>query len=130
MELFEVGLISNQVRIMSEFYAKVLGVKGDDFFAEIRTGGVKVAVFSSEGMERLAPDCMRGAGYGSFTLGFQVDNVDVEFERLKRLNVDIVKPPTSRPWGARSFWFRDPDGNIMNFVTPAIGERELYNAKK
>ena len=27
----------------------------------------------------------------------------------------IVKPPTTQPWGRRSVWFRDPDGNIVNF---------------
>ena len=30
-------------------------------------------------------------------------------------NVEFVMLPTTHPWGARSFWFRDPDGNIVDF---------------
>ncbi|HKW35048.1 MAG TPA: nuclear transport factor 2 family protein [Candidatus Acidoferrum sp.] len=26
-----------------------------------------------------------------------------------------VKPPTTQPWGTRSVYFRDPDGNLVNF---------------
>ena len=46
---------------------------------------------------------------------FEVEDVDQEFERLQAMNVEIVKPPTTQPWGRRSVWFRDPDGNIVNF---------------
>ncbi|MGW0828878.1 VOC family protein [Streptomyces prunicolor] len=30
------------------------------------------------------------------------------------LSVEILKPPTTQPWGRRSVWLRDPDGNIVN----------------
>ena len=30
------------------------------------------------------------------------------------MNAEIVKPPTTLPWGRRSVWFRDPDRNIVN----------------
>jgi len=26
-----------------------------------------------------------------------------------------VKPPTTQPWGTRSVYFRDPDGNLVDF---------------
>jgi catechol 2,3-dioxygenase-like lactoylglutathione lyase family enzyme len=29
-----------------------------------------------------------------------------------------VKPPTTQPWGTRSFYFRDPDGNLVDFFSP------------
>lgn len=52
-----------------------------------------------------------------FTFGFNVENVDDEFERLKSLNMDIefVAVPTTYPWGSRAMHFRDPDGNIVCF---------------
>jgi len=28
-----------------------------------------------------------------------------------------VKPPTTQPWGNRSIYFRDPDGNLINFYS-------------
>jgi predicted enzyme related to lactoylglutathione lyase len=66
-------------------------------------------------MEQMAPGSMEGAGAGNVTLAFEVQDVDAEYERLKSLAVEIVKPPASYPWGSRSVWFRDPDGNIIDF---------------
>ena len=44
-----------------------------------------------------------------------VEDVDREHERLLANEVEIVKPPTTQSWGRRSVWFRDPDGNVVNF---------------
>jgi len=49
---------------------------------------------------------------------FRVDDVDKEYEKLKTLVSDVVKEPTTQPWGNRSMLFRDPDGNLINFFTP------------
>ena len=46
---------------------------------------------------------------------FTVENVDIEFERLKALGVEIVDPPTLRPWGAKNMSFLDPDNNLITF---------------
>ena len=64
----------------------------------------------------MAPRSTQGAGYGSFTIGFNVQNVDAEYERLKSLDVEFVMLPTTHPWGWRSFFFRDPDRNIVSFA--------------
>ena len=69
-------------------------------------------------MEELAPGCMQGAGHGSYTLECQVDDVDREYARLLEIGAPIVKPPTTQPWGWRSVWFHDPDGNLVNFNAP------------
>ena len=53
----------------------------------------------------------------SVILPFQVADVDSEYERLRRLEVDWVKPPTTQPWGNRSIYFRDPDGNLISFYS-------------
>jgi catechol 2,3-dioxygenase-like lactoylglutathione lyase family enzyme len=29
-----------------------------------------------------------------------------------------AKPPTTQPWGTRFIYFRDPDGNLVDFYTP------------
>ena len=54
-------------------------------------------------------------------LEFQVDNVDMEFARLKalsRLSIEFIIPPTTMAWGNRSVYFRDPDGNLLNLFSP------------
>jgi catechol 2,3-dioxygenase-like lactoylglutathione lyase family enzyme len=117
-------LVTNNVPVLAGFYTKVLGVKaeGDDIHVELDTEGAGISIFSAEGMESMAPRSMQGAGYGSFTMAFEVRDVDAEYERLKELGVEFVKLPATHPWGCRSFWFRDPDGNIVSFFA-VVGQR-------
>jgi catechol 2,3-dioxygenase-like lactoylglutathione lyase family enzyme len=117
MKFVGICLITNNVPRLADFYTKVLGVsaEGDDVHVELHTEGAGMAIFSSGGMESMAPGSMQGVGYGSCTIAFEVDDVDAAYERLKLFGVDFVLHPTTHPWGARSLWFRDPDGNIVDF---------------
>ena len=87
MKFVGICLITNGVPALADFYAKVLGVKaeGDDGHAELSTEGAGMAIFSAKGMEGMAPGSMQGAGHGSFTTMFEVEDVDAEYERLKAL---------------------------------------------
>jgi uncharacterized glyoxalase superfamily protein PhnB len=117
-------IITHDVGHLREFYHAVLQIdaQGDDTFVSFSTPGAVLSIFSVQGMERMVPDSMSGAGTGSYTLEFEVFNVDDEYARLRGLGVVVVKPPTTQPWGRRSVWFRDPDGNIVNFYTNIVVE--------
>ena len=117
MKFDGICLITRDVLALADFYARALGIQaeGDETHTELHTEGAHLAIFSIDGMEQMAPLSMQGAGYGSFTLGFEVQDVDAEYERIKTLGVDFAMLPRTHPWGARSFWFRDPDGNIVDF---------------
>ena len=65
----------------------------------------------------MAPGSTEGAGSGGYTVEIEVSDVNDQHERPRDLGVDIVKPPKIYPWGRRSFWFSDPDGNIVNFFS-------------
>ncbi|MFD1178003.1 VOC family protein [Paenibacillus puldeungensis] len=121
MKVTGICLITNQVPVLTAFYQKVLGVsaEGNDVHVELKTDGVGMAIFSTEGMEQMAPGSMQGAGHGCFTVNFKVDDVDAEYEKIKTMAVEIIKMPQTHPWGSRSFWFRDPDRNIVNFYSEA-----------
>jgi catechol 2,3-dioxygenase-like lactoylglutathione lyase family enzyme len=43
-------------------------------------------------------------------------DLDVIHERVLDAGLEIVHPPTDEPWGVRRFFFRDPDGNVINVV--------------
>jgi uncharacterized glyoxalase superfamily protein PhnB len=119
MKFTGICLITENVPGLVRFYEKIFNsqAEGNETHAELIIAGVGLAIFSKAGMEQMAPGSMRQAGYGSFTLMFNVDDVDAEWERLQTLGVEFVKPPQTHPWGARSFWFRDPDGNIIDFLS-------------
>jgi hypothetical protein len=99
MEFVGICLITRKVRSLADFYLKVLGVdaEGDDTHVELNTKGAKITIFSVEGMESLAPPSMKGAGCGSFTMGFEVQDVDAEYDRLKSMGIEFVKLPTTHP---------------------------------
>ncbi len=115
--LNSVCLITPDVRRLRAFYQSVLDVaaEGDDVFTTFSTPGAALTLFSTQGLEGMVPGLLAGAGAGTCFLEFEVEDVDQDYERLKALNVTLVKPPTTQPWGVRSVWFRDPDGNLVNF---------------
>jgi catechol 2,3-dioxygenase-like lactoylglutathione lyase family enzyme len=115
--LNSVCLITHDVPGLRAFYQSVLdgAAEGDDVFTTFSTPGAALTLFSTHGLEDMVPGLMAGSGAGNSFLEFEVEDVDQDYERLKALSVKVVKPPTTQPWGVRSVWFRDPDGNLVNF---------------
>jgi predicted enzyme related to lactoylglutathione lyase len=120
MRFTGICLVTEHVPTLVRYYTEILGcaAQGDDSHAEFVFGDTSIAIFSRQGMEDMAPGCTAGTGAGAVTLGFQVDDVDAQYARIQGLGTVIVKPPATYPRGARSFWFRDPDGNIVDFFSP------------
>jgi catechol 2,3-dioxygenase-like lactoylglutathione lyase family enzyme len=120
--LLHTCLITSNVKRLVEFYEPVLNLKakwsGDDY-AEFATGVGVLAIFSAEAQEKYIPGSADAAKNRSSILEFRVENVDDEYRRLETLVKVWVKPPTTQPWGTRSIYFRDPDGNLVDFYTPA-----------
>jgi catechol 2,3-dioxygenase-like lactoylglutathione lyase family enzyme len=110
-------LVTSDMPRLRGFYTNVLQVEaeGDDTFTMLSTQGAALSLFTEEGMENMAPGSMQNSGCGRYTLEFEVEDVDGEYERLKKMDITFVKPPTTQTWGRRSVWFRDPEGNIINF---------------
>ena len=52
-------------------------------------------------------------------LEFKVENIDEDYERLKKSGIEIVNPLANTPasWGTRGFYFKDPDGNLLDFFS-------------
>ncbi|MFE9438273.1 VOC family protein [Streptomyces sp. NPDC006602] len=114
-------LITDHVPALAAFYAAVLDaeVQGGDPFARVAVPGAVLSFFSTQGMESMLPGSTAAASSGGFTLEFQVTDVDARHEGLLAQRVHILKPPTTQPWGRRSVWLRDPDGNIVNLYQDA-----------
>ena len=113
-------LFTNNVSRLVKFYEPVLGMKAkrpDKTYAEFSTGVGVLAIFSLRAQEKYIPGSTAGAKNGSMVLEFKVVNVDAEYKRLQSLVKTWIKPPTTQPWGSRSVYFRDPDGNLVDFYT-------------
>src|SRR5689334_456876 len=94
-------LVTEDVARLRNFYRSILQVEagGDDTFSLLSTQGAALSIFTEEGMERMAPGSMQNSGFGRYTLEFEVEDVDKEYERLRALDVVFVKLPTTQAWG-------------------------------
>ena len=120
MNFAGVCLIAEHTPILASFYQALLGKEGnwegDDHVDFPETG---IAIFSVKGMEDMAPGSTAGAGCGKAVLSFDVLDVDSLMDGLISLGAQIVKPPQTHPWGLRSVWIKDPEGNILSLRCPA-----------
>lgn len=81
------------------------------------TSAGTLAIFDADAQEKYIPGAAQPGQNRSAILEFNVANVDQEYARLQGMVKTWVKPPTTQPWGSRSIYFRDPDGNLVDFFT-------------
>jgi uncharacterized glyoxalase superfamily protein PhnB len=116
--LFNVCLVTEDVRRLVDFYEPVFQRKADwsgSEYADFAAGGAVLAIFSAAAQEKYIPGSAKAAKNHSVILEFQVADADEEYRRLQGIVKNWVKPPTTQPWGTRSIYFRDPDGNLIDF---------------
>lgn len=113
-----VCFITNDVLRLRAFYETVFGVKaeGNEIHSGISINGLTL-VFDHVDIADENPTFryVEAGSANNVIVGFNVDDVDAEYQRLLTLGAEMLNKPTTHPWGARSFQFKDPDGNILNF---------------
>ena len=116
----DVCFFTSDVLRLCAFYEAVFGVQseGNERHAGIRVGDLTL-VFDHVDLAEENPSFhyVEATGANNVIIGFNVVDVDAEYKRILALGAIILNEPTTHPWGARSFQFRDPDGNILNFRT-------------
>jgi lactoylglutathione lyase len=98
-------------------YRDVIGLTvrlDGDGYVEFAMDNTKFSLFERSRLVELI-GCEGGTPpYGE--IGFLIDDVDGEAERLERLGVEILSGPVNRPWRERTLHIADPDGNIIEFA--------------
>jgi catechol 2,3-dioxygenase-like lactoylglutathione lyase family enzyme len=113
-------LITKDVKKLTEFYERILQIKPHatgDTYVEFPTSAGTLAIFDADAQEKYIPGSAPPAQNRSSILEFNVANVDQEYARLQGIVQTWVKPPTTQSYGTRSIYFRDPDGNLVDFFT-------------
>jgi catechol 2,3-dioxygenase-like lactoylglutathione lyase family enzyme len=101
---------------MRHFYQGVLGFpllrELSAGWIEYRIGGNTLALATPS---RTAGDAPTPSGSASLQLAFKVAprEVDQCADELVRQGVELLSPPTDQPFGHRTLFFRDPDGNLL-----------------
>lgn len=122
-----VTVLSDRVPEMVAFYRDVLGfVVQTDLgeYVEMAHEGVRFSICSRETMIEATGDpsyaeAKRGQ---AFELAFPVAtvaDVDTAYAELVARGVSGVKGPATMPWGQRTAFFADPEGNIHEIFADA-----------
>jgi len=126
MNFVSTRLITANILRLRRFYEQVTGLTMTMYtedFGELTTPAGTLAIGSTRTLQSFGGDIARPADNHSAIIEFRVDNVDATYQQLATIIGDtLVQAPTTMPWGNRSLLFRDPDGNLVNFFTPATPE--------
>ncbi len=115
-----IGIITNDFDTMHTFYRDVLGFEEKlvmESFVEFVSEGVRLAISTGSVMEQATGDASYTTPHTghAFELAFDAGtpaDVDVEYRELVERGALPVKEPADMPWGQRTAFFADPDGNI------------------
>lgn len=99
------------------FYRDVIGlgvrIEGDGY-VEFDMENTKFSLFERSKLPELIGREAGNAPCGE--IGFLIDDVDAEAERLRGLGAEILSGPVDRPWRERTLHIADPDGNVIEFA--------------
>ena len=114
-------LIVNDLDRTLDFYTQVLGLKlghrsGD--YAQLNTGVTRIGFYTRPAMEKAVGFTLEPAPQSApgFELGFKVPDVDAAYAEVLAGGASPVTEPTTRPWGQRTAYIRDPDGHLIELA--------------
>ena len=108
MRLGEVGLLTNDVVKLADFYKRILDVDNNS------NDEVHQTIIADETMLTIYNDgTYKNNLNHNICLAFTVDDIEEEYRKILNLGMEIIEKPTKRPWGATNMSFYDPDRNII-----------------
>ena len=125
--MLEYGIYVDDVPRASEFYRRIFGfdqLEGDDRFCALSVAGRQVMLIFKRGAT-LKPMPLPGGmlpphdGSGQQHFAFSVPAADLPaWERRLVENAVGVESRVTWPRGGKSIYFRDPDGHLVELITP------------
>lgn len=122
MEIDCVGLFVDNMETMVKFYRDIIGLKSkwkdNEPYAELEAGNCRLIMYGRSDFEKMVSkqfNSPKGLN-GTMELSFNqktYNDVDKEYKRLMDLGVTSVFPPTIMPWGQRTCYVADPEGNLL-----------------
>ena len=135
MNFVSIRLITTDVDRLVNFYERVTGLQATRYtvdFAELQTPSCTLAIGGTTTLSLFGAEGIVEAGANrTAILEFIVADVDAVYAQLRtQLQSALVQLPTLLSWGNKSLLFRDPDGNLVNFFSPASPEARAKFAGK
>lgn len=122
MKLDGFGIFVNDMAAMVRFYRDVLGfeIKDDENAQNVmlEKDGTLFMLYRRTDFEKMTSSRFNYAEKinGHFEVALSVENfaaVDKTFAEVVSKGAKPVMPPTTEPWGQRTCYIADPDGNLI-----------------
>lgn len=108
MKLGEIGLLTNDVVALANFYKALLETDNGS------NDAVHQTIIAEETMLTVYNDgSAKNNNNQNMCIAFTVDDMEKEYQKVLRLGVEIIEKPAKRPWGAVNMSFYDPDRNVI-----------------
>lgn len=126
MKLDGFGIFVEDMAVMVRFYRDVLGfdIKEDENTSNVflEKDGTLFLLYRRSDFEKMTS---HGFNYapginGHYEIALQAKNytdVDEQFRRVTEAGAEPVMPPTTMPWGQRTCYIADPEGNLVEIGT-------------
>jgi catechol 2,3-dioxygenase-like lactoylglutathione lyase family enzyme len=116
-----VVLIVESLDASLSFYTGVLGLElghRSGAYAQLATGTTRLALYERAAMSATLGRALQvpAADAPGFEIGFKVEDVDSAFAELVGQGAQPVVAPTTRSWGQRTAYLRDPDGHLIELA--------------
>lgn len=122
MKLDGVGIFVNDMAAMVRFYRDVMGfeiTEGEDAVnVYLVKDGTLFMLYERKNFEKMTSrkyEYLKGLN-GHYEIALYVDTfeeVDAQFARATALGAQPVLEPTTEPWGQRTCYIADPEGNLI-----------------
>jgi len=122
MKLDGFGLFTENIVEMANFYRDVFGfeikLEEDQTNVFLEKDGTLFLMYGREDFEKMTSrkyQYIKGLN-GHFEIALSVENygeVDKEFERVVSMGATPVLSPETEPWGQRTCYVADPEGNLI-----------------
>ena len=110
------------------FYRDTLGLQVTESTPELASFQMENVYFlllevsAAANMIGVGADALKIGGGPRMLLAAGVEDVDALYESLKAKGVAMLNPPTNQPWGLRTAYFADPEGNPWEINQPIASE--------
>ena len=122
MRLDGVGIFVNDMATMVRFYRDVLGfeiTEGEDTEnVYLVKDGTLFMLYERKNFEKMTSrkyEYLKGIN-GHYEIALYVDTfeeVDAQYARVTAMGAQPVLEPTTEPWGQRTCYIADPEGNLI-----------------
>lgn len=117
-----IALFTTDNQKMVDFYCDIFGFQTDwnrlEPNVEMHLDGMRILLFPRKAIEEMTshrftyPSGINGTMEISFDVPTFTD-VDKEYDRAVNMGAKAIMKPTTEPWGQRTSYVADPEGNLI-----------------